>query len=479
MAGLTFDPYTVTGRSGLKRSNGYIYADWLPQLNGATGRNVWQEMATHPIIKGGLRAFELLARQPSWTVTPADATRAAVEVAEFVGSCLDDMTETWDATISGILEYLVYGWAWNETQFKRRNGPVRGSVLGSAFGDGRIGVAQLASRNQTSLVDWVYTGDDLTGLRQTDWATGRQLTVARAKSCHFRTSSAGGSPEGESVLRAAYRSWVIQRRIQEIEAIGIERDLAGMPRVKVPVEYLFDDAPAGHREIVARLRDMVQKVRRNELDGLVVPSQYDVNGHELFEFGLIASAGSRQFDTGKVIDRYNAEIAVSMLTDFLLLGHAGTGGLGQTGIAVGKDELFAAAVTSYLDGIAAELNTMVVGSLVELNGWPVELTPTLVHGPVRETSIGDVVGIIKDMSAAGAALFPDRVLEDALLARVGMDLPRGDDDETGGPPIWQRVGLPALVDGGLLTPNEARTELARGPIPDGDLLRDPVAGGVP
>jgi HK97 family phage portal protein len=45
---------------------------------------------------------------------------------------------------------------------------------------------------------------------------------------------------------------------------------------------------------------------------------------------------------------------------------------------------------------------------------------------------------------------------------------------------WQAVGLPALVDGQIITPDEAREELGRGPIPGGNVLRQPAAAqGAP
>jgi hypothetical protein len=61
----------------------------------------------------------------------------------------------------------------------------------------------------------------------------------------FRTKSRKGSPEGKSILRNAYRSWYFKRRIQEIEGIGIERDLAGFPTLTAPegMNIWDDDDP--------------------------------------------------------------------------------------------------------------------------------------------------------------------------------------------------------------------------------------------
>lgn len=44
---------------------------------------------------------------------------------------------------------------------------------------------------------------------------------------------------------------------------------------------------------------------------------------------------------------------------------------------------------------------------------------------------------------------------------------------------WQEVGLPALVQDGLMTPNEARAQLGLPPIAGGDVPRDPVAEATP
>ena len=43
-------------------------------------------------------------------------------------------------------------------------------------------------------------------------------------------SARGDNPEGRSILRNAYFSWYFEKKIAEIEGIGIARDLAGLPR---------------------------------------------------------------------------------------------------------------------------------------------------------------------------------------------------------------------------------------------------------
>jgi len=49
------------------------------------------------------------------------------------------------------------------------------------------------------------------------------------------------------------------------------------------------------------------------------------------------------------------------------------------------------------------------------------------------------------------------------------------DADRKGQRTWQEVGLPALVDDGIMTPNEARNQLGLPPIAGGDEPRDPLA----
>ena len=64
------------------------------------------------------------------------------------------------------------------------------------------------------------------------------MTIPRAKCLLFRPTAYKSNPEGRSILRTAYRPWYNLTQIENIEGIGIERDLAGLPVVKVPPEVM-------------------------------------------------------------------------------------------------------------------------------------------------------------------------------------------------------------------------------------------------
>lgn len=143
-------------------------------------------------------------------------------------------------------------------------------------------------------------------------------TIPMSKALLFRTKSRKDNPEGRSILRNAYRPWYFKRRIQEIEGIGIERDLAGLPVMHAPEGLdIWDPDNQDALRIRTELESMVRRIRRDEMEGVVLPHG--------FELELLSSGGSRQFDTNAVINRYDTRIAMTVLADFIFLGHQQNG----------------------------------------------------------------------------------------------------------------------------------------------------------
>lgn len=415
---------TELGTTGLRRFGGIIDEEFLPELRGLRGRATLREMADNdPVVGAGLLAIDLSVRQVSWTVVPADESPAAVEVADFCRSCLDDMATTWPETLSEALSMLVFGFSLLEDVFKYRRGDrVPDDAAPSKFTDGRLGWASLPIRGQEALVSWDYdeASGRLESITQLSLDSVGLRTVPMGRLLHFRTKASKDNPEGRPVLRNAYRSWWMKRRIEEIEAVGVERDLAGLPIAWVPPRLLSADASANEKILLERIRGTIRAVRRNESEGLVWPLDYDADGRKIYDLTLLSSGGARQFDTSKVIGRYDHRILLSMLADFLLFGAESSAGLSTGSAAEARTEFFQAAVTAWVDMIAAEFTDVGFRRLTLYNGWPSQLTPTLKPGPVAEMPWSEVVDSILKLAQAGAPLFPDPELLGHLLSRLDV-----------------------------------------------------------
>ena len=74
------------GRIGQRRYGGTIYEEFLHELRGTRGIEVYREMSENDDVVGAiLFAIEMLVRQCDWNVEPGGDTAKDKEAAEFVG----------------------------------------------------------------------------------------------------------------------------------------------------------------------------------------------------------------------------------------------------------------------------------------------------------------------------------------------------------------------------------------------------------
>lgn len=409
------------GRIGQKRYGGHFYEEFLTELRGKRGIETYREMSENDDTIGAiLYAIEMLIRQATWTVTPGGDTQKDKDAAEFVESCMYDMQDTWTDTISEVLSFLTYGWSFHEIVYKRRMGKSRNPRLDSKYTDGLIGWRKLPIRAQETLYQWEYDNEDnLLGMTQMPPPDYGLITIPIEKGMLFRTKNRKGNPEGRSILRNAYRSWYFKKRIQEIEGIGIERDLAGLPVFTAPEGLnIWDNDDQDMVRIRQGMEAMVKNVRVDEMAGIVKPFGY--------EFELLSSGGSKSFDTNSIITRYNTAIAMTVLADFIFLGHEQ---VGSFALSSDKTQLFAMAIGAYLDIICETFNSQAIRRLIDINGEHFKgITdyPELQHGDIENADIQKLASFVQSLSGVGA-IIPDGELEDYLREVAG--LPERQEDE--------------------------------------------------
>lgn len=326
---------------------------------------------------------------------------------------MHDMQDTWTDTISEILSFLTYGWSFHEIVYKRRMGKTRDQKTRSKYNDGLIGWRKLPIRAQETLYQWEYDEEDnLIAMTQLPPPNYGLITIPMDKAMLFRTKSRKGNPEGRSILRNAYRSWYFKRRIQEYEGIGIERDLAGLPVFTAPEDIaIWDEDDPDMVKLRTGMEAMVQKIRVDELAGIVKPHG--------FEFELLNSGGSKQFDTNAIIQRYDTGMAMTVLADFIFLGHQQ---VGSFALSSDKTELFSMAIGAYLDIICETFNSQGIPQLIDVNGSHFDgITdyPKLAHGDIENADIQKLASYIKDMTGVGI-LVPDDGLEDYVREAAGL-----------------------------------------------------------
>src|SRR5210317_1304877 len=397
----------ILGIAGDNTHNGQIRADeFLPELRGKKAIRKYREMRDNDSTIGAVMyATEQVLRDVDLKVMPANDSAEAKEEAEFVKSVLDDMDHTLDDHIAESLSNLSYGFAWFEVIYKRRTGPTeRSDKKRSKYTDGRMGVRKIAIRAPWTIsrFDVDQQTGDVKGIYQDGSGYNNSNYIPTRKSLYYRTTTINGDPAGRSILRNAYTSYEYVNNLQSIEAIAVERELAGIPVARIPAEYLSGDATAAQSGFVNNLQSILRDVKFNEQGYIILPSDTypDKDGApsstRLVDIELMASNGKRNIDINPIVSRYQHDIARSVLSEFLLLGSSG----GSYALSKSKTDLFLRALESYIQAIVDVLNKQLVERLWQLNGLNYDLMPTIEAGDVAPHDLREVAAFLRNLNGA-------------------------------------------------------------------------------
>lgn len=427
-------PFTEMGASGLRQFSGYVREEWLRDLTGWLGQRMYREMEDNdPVIGAYLFAIEMLIRTVDFSIEPVSQAPEDLEAAAFVDSCLTDMEQSWPELVSDIMSFLTFGWSVHEIVYKMRRGTNKNPTKNSVYDDGLMGWRKFAGRAQETLLHWEFDeSGDAVALVQLLPTGGPLLRVPLAKSLHFRTRMRKQNPEGRSILRTAYTSYYKKKRVEEIELIGIERDLAGLPVAKVPARLLSTNASADDKAQLESIKSVVRDTYRNEQEGIVWPLAYDGDHNELYKLELLSTAGKRQIDTNQIASRYAERIAQTVLADFITLGGGGSAGRGSFAQSKNKTDMFSIAIRGFLDIIASEFNRTAIPTLLTLNSMPGRCL--MQHGDVSRRDLQEFAAAILAASQAGL-ITPDAQTEAKVREEIGLPPQEGnplDDIDVGG-----------------------------------------------
>jgi len=453
--------FAEVGTTGLKRSGGYIDQEWLRQLSSATLRyRAFSEMRDNDATIGSiLYAIETLIRQVEWTVTPAEDTDESREAAKFLEECLLDMSPNWEGFLSEVLSMLPYGYSVFEIVYKIRGGDDQEDPrFRSRYNDGRIGWRKLAVRGQDTVYRWDFTQEgEIEGFYQVAAPDYQEVFIPMDRCVLFRTKVERNNPEGRSLLRNAYRSWYFLKRLQEIEAIGVERDLAGLPVMEVPAEIMSPNASSGQKALRTSLETVIQQIRRDEREGIVMPSQLDRDGKPTgYKLSLLSTGGSRAMNTDQIIRRYESRIAMSVLAEFIMLGLDKSGSFA---LADSKTDLFATSLRTILQTIQSVFMKEAVQPLFEMNPeFPEHCRPTLTFGDIETQDLDKLGGYLQALSSAGL-ITPDPTLEDTLREMASLPTIAADGATMHDQESYLYDGTPSPYDSDpITTPEGGRPE---------------------
>lgn len=397
------------GHTGLKYNSGYVYEEFLPKLCWPRAAEIYLEMSSNdPVITAILLCARQLVRNVSWSVVDASDSPQDKEAGDFLRSCMEDLNTPWTSVIDDILSFFEYGWSYNEIVYKKRQGN-NTQEHSSKYTDNRIGWHKIVGRSQRTLESWVLDSNGtILGMNQ---YTDRGIAfIPIEKALLFRTTTARNNPEGKSLLRGAYRPWYFKKHIEEVEGIGIERDLAGLPILYAPdgVDIWSKDNPKA-LELRTESLNLVTSIRKDRNMGVVLPHGWQLQ--------LLSSSSSRQFDTNAIINRYDQRIAITMLADIVMLG---ADKVGSFALANVKQSMLGACLDALMSNVVDIFNNVAIPRLFNLNTFNITAYPKMKITTVVAPDMDKIANYINKMAGAKMPLFPDIDLENYLRSLVNF-----------------------------------------------------------
>lgn len=352
-----------------------------------------------------LRAVTLPIRGAAWMIDPAGASEEVVNlVALDLGLPIKGQAPaapprtrgrfSWGEHLRMVLLELVYGHSFFEQVY---------TIEGN-----RAHLGKLAWRPPRSIskVDVAADGG-LIAIEQYG-LVGRDVRIPVDRLVAYINDREGANWIGQSLLRTAYKNWLLKDRMLRAQALTVERNGLGVPvyigapvpETATPTErdtWLASEKEAG--------LTLATGFRAGEAAGASIP-----NGSKLELMGVTGRLPA----TDEPIRYHDEQIARAVLAHFLNLGtETGSWALGSTFANFFTDSLNAVA-----QHVADVTQQHVVEDLVDLNWGPVEPAPRLVFEAIgSEHPV--TAEAIKQLLEAGA-ITKDGGLEAHMRAAYGL-----------------------------------------------------------
>lgn len=404
------NPFQEQGVSGTPIYGGYISKQ--ERSSNLVGRQRYilaSDILTNAsIVAAGVRHFLNLCAKPKWKVEPADDTDAAKEVAEFVEEVLFGMTTSWSRIVRRTGMFRYHGFGISEWTAMKRD-------------DGRIGLKDIEVRPQHTIQRWgVDQQGTVTGVWQRSPQTGQEIWLPRSKIVYLVDDMMTDDPEGSGWFRAFADPWKRLENLLFLETIGYERNLAGTPIGRIPYAEInaavargaIDQAKAD--EMIASVADFVEIQKKQPTTSLTIDSVPYLNSTEqgqtyspTLKWGveLLSGGGLAGIEhLGAAIERVNREMARIMGIEGMLLG---SDSKGSHALSADKSENLYLNINATIADMAEGFDRDAIGPIVDLNGIPDKVRPTLKAEDVSFKDVGELAAMLRDMATAGAVLSPN------------------------------------------------------------------------
>lgn len=386
----------IMSTSGTSSAQWWMYEDeTTPELRWPQSVFVYDQMRRQDSqVVSVLRAVTLPVRRTPWRIDPAGARDEVVQlVAEdlglpIVGRELVPLPRTrdrfsWTDHLREALLMLVFGHSYFEQLYRIVNDQAR--------------LRKLAVRMPKTIEEITVARDG--GLVSiTQYAVGGGSTetpIPVNRLVAYIHEGESGNWLGTSLLRPAYKNWLLKDRLLRVQAQTIERNGMGIPvYTAAPSEKNTDNG-----------LKLATSLRSGESAGAALPAEAQLR--------LMGVEGQLP-DAEPAIRYHDEQIGRAVLAHFLNLGtQTGSWALGST-----FADFFTLSLQTLAQQIADVATQHIVEDLVDLNFGEGEPAPKIVHDEIgsRQAATAEAIRALID----AGVITPDEVLERAVRQQFGL-----------------------------------------------------------
>lgn len=377
------------GVIGLSKFDGRVLEQDRKELRFPLWNKTVKQMLNYPTVYSGVELIKMMIMRGEIDIEPPlGASEEEVKRTEFIKQCMNDMEHPFEDTLTNALSYIEYGYAIIEKVWRKRL-----YTAGSNYNDGLIGWRKLPPRSQDTIGEWKWSDDgrklthaiqDL-GLIYDDSRVNLfsndvnsidgKIELPVEKILHFRYNPKKDSPVGNSPLIAAWLPWKYITNLEEVEAVGIQRNMNGVLKYYLPPKYMAEDADPQDKAIYENIKRQLRNYQNNEQAGFAIPNIFDeFSKQKLFDLVPIEVRGSAGADVNAIIQRYDNKILMTLFSDILKLGQDATGSFALAGQ---KNATVEMNIQTRCKEICSVFVNQLFKETYQRNGWDTKRLPTM------------------------------------------------------------------------------------------------------
>lgn len=201
-----------------------------------------------------------------------------------------------------------------------------------------------------------------------------------------------------SSLTGVWKAWKIKTSLEEYLAMGVAKDLQGLPVLTIPAEVMADDADEAKKKEYEFWKGVVRNMHLNQQAGLIIPSLTDEKGKPYYDLKTVNTSGQKAYDVLSIIEFYRKSIVTALMASQLVLGQDGSGSYALSESLSGVSSL---TVESKLKEIEAQINHDLIPQLFALNGIQKRVLPRVKFGDLSSPDIDVLSKFVQRTAAVG------------------------------------------------------------------------------